>query len=158
MFFTGAVAGLAGAYVMQKFRIAWNKQYEATPQDAVFGLDQEADLTSANMLTNMALGRTLPESDAEKLALVLHYAYGAIAGSVYALGLSRFPWADAGCGTLFGTAVWAFGDELPITLSGISDPRKRTALSHGSAFFAHLLFGATTELSRRGLNSFVQCR
>ncbi len=146
--FIGAGAGLAGAYAMQRFRSAWNRHYAATPEDGVFGLDKEADLKSANILTNFVLSRTLPEKNAEELALVLHYAYGALAGAAYALAVENTRYARAGCGTLFGTAVWLLGDEIPIALSGLSNPFARTTRSHGSAFAAHLLFGAATELSR----------
>lgn len=147
----GAAAGLVGAFVMQQFRSAWNQHSVATPEDGVFGLDREADLKSADMLTNFLLGRKWPEADAEKLALVLHYAYGALAGAVYASTVTRVPVLRAGKGTLFAMAVWFFGDELPITFSGISDPFERTARSHGSAVAAHLLFGLATELSRKML-------
>lgn len=133
---------------MQQFRSAWNRRYAATPQDGVFGLDKQADLRSANILTNFVLSRTLPEKNAEQLALVLHYAYGAIAGAAYAIAVEKLSLARAGYGTLFGTTVWLFGDELPIALSGLSNPFSRTARSHGSAFAAHLLFGAVAELSR----------
>lgn len=140
---------------MQQFRSAWNRHYAATPQDGVFGLDKEADLKSADILTNFAIGRTLPAKSAEQLALVLHYVYGALAGAAYAVAAERSSLSRAGYGTLFGTAVWLFGDELPITLSGLSNPFARTVRSHGSAFAAHLLFGAATELSRRGASKLA---
>jgi uncharacterized membrane protein YagU involved in acid resistance len=144
----GAVAGLVGAYAMQQFRTAWNRNYAANPCDAVYGLDEEADLKSANLLTKFFAHRTLPKQDALRLALLLHYGYGAIAGAGYAISAATWPPMKAGCGSLFGTGVWLLGDELPISLSGLSDPFARSVRSHVSALAAHLLFGATTELTR----------
>ena len=134
---------------MQQFRSRWNRRYAATPNDGVFGLDEEADLKSANYLTNLILGRTLPKQDAEQLALLLHYVYGALAGAGYAAYAANSPLRRAGYGTLFGTALWILGDELPISISGLSDPFARSTRSHASAFAAHLLFGASTEGARR---------
>ena len=146
---------------MQQFRSAWNGCHAATPQDGVFGLDKEADLKSTNIVTSFALHRTLPESKAEQVALVLHYTYGALAGAAYAVAVEKLPLARAGYGALFGATVWMFGDELPITLAGISNPFARTARSHGSAFLAHLLFGAVAELTRRAAwkaDKLMACR
>ena len=147
----GAVAGLVGAYAMQQFRTAWNRDHAASARDAIYGLDEEADLNSANVLTSFFIGRTLPKKDALRLALLLHYGYGAFAGAGYAVSAARWSPIKAGYGTLFGTGVWFFGDELPISLSGISNPSARGIRSHASAFAAHLLFGAATELTRRAL-------
>lgn len=147
----GAVAGLVGAYAMQQFRTAWNMHYAASPRDGVYGLDEEADLKSANVLTNFFIRRTLPEKDALRLALLLHYGYGAFAGAGYAISAPKWPPLKAGYGTLFGTGVWLLGDELPISLSGLSNPFARSIRSHASAFAAHLLFGAAAELTRRVL-------
>jgi uncharacterized membrane protein YagU involved in acid resistance len=83
------------------------------------------------------------------VALVLHYGYGALAGAAYGVYSAKWPPMKTGSGTLFGTAVWLFGDELPISVSGLSKPFARSARSHGSALAAHLLFGVTTELARR---------
>lgn len=147
----GAIAGLVGAYVMQQFRTVWNRDYAASPCDAVYGLDEEADLKSANLLTKFFARRTLPKPDALRLALLLHYGYGAIAGAGYAVSAAKWPPVKAGYGTLFGAGVWLLGDELPISLSGLSNPFARSVRSHASAFGAHLLFGAATELTRRVL-------
>ena len=144
----GAVAGLVGAYAMQQFRTAWNRKFVASPRDAVYGLDEEADLKSAHLLTKFFVSRTLPKQDALRLALLLHYGYGAIAGAGYAISAARWPPMKTGCGSLFGTGLWLLGDELPISLSGLSNPFARSVRSHVSAFAAHLLFGATTELTR----------
>lgn len=136
---------------MQRFRVAWNRHHAATPRDGVFGLDREADLKSANIITNLFIGRTVSERSAERLALVLHYAYGAAAGVGYVLWIEASPAARTSYGTLFGTVLWLLGDELPIALSGLSNPFARSHRSHLSALVAHLIFGSVTESVRKVL-------
>lgn len=145
--FMGVAAGLAGACAMQCFRSAWNRHYGSTTRHGVFGLDKEADIRSVESLAKPFMGRVLSEGRSEQIALILHYTYGIAAGVVYSAIAERFPAARRGWGTLFGTAVWIFGDELPIALLKISDPFERSARSHGSALAAHLIFGTVAELS-----------
>ena len=143
----GAIAGLAGAYAMQQFRSVWNRELRAA--DGVFGLDDEADLNSVYRLLPDSYGRSLTKQQALRIALLLHYGFGATAGAAYGIVAQKFPSARAGYGTAFGIALWAVGDELAMSVSGLSDPRTKSGLSHGSALFAHLLFGVTVELIRR---------
>jgi uncharacterized membrane protein YagU involved in acid resistance len=133
---------------MQIFRSAWNGYYAAAPQHGVFGLDKEADLKSIDFLAVLAVNRTLPEQRSKQMALALHYGYGLLAGVAYCAATEKFPLARFGYGTLFGTGLWLFGDELPVTVTKLSDPFSRSLRSHASAFAAHLLFGTVTELVR----------
>lgn len=145
--FMGAAAGLVGACAMQCFRSVWNQHYVSTPRHGVFGLDKEADLRSVERLTKVFADRVLSEGRSEQVALILHYAYGTAAGAAYSAIAETLPATRFGFGALFGTAVWIFGDEIPITLMNISNPFNRSGRSHGSAFVAHLLFGTVTELT-----------
>lgn len=133
---------------MQAFRSAWNRYYAGAPQHGVFGLDEEADLKSVDFLTILTVNRALPEQRARQVALALHYLYGLLAGIGYTAAVEGFPLARCGRGTIFGSALWIFGDELPVTLTKLSDPFKRSSRSHASALAAHLLFGAVTEVMR----------
>lgn len=143
----GGIAGLAGAQVMQWFRTAWNDRHAI--ESGVFGLDREADVRSIQMLASKLFGRSVNSDAAECIALGFHYGYGAAAGAAYAVAAERWPAMRAGLGTAFGVFVWIFGDEVPIWLTGVSDPRLKTAESHGSALIAHLLFGAVTDAAMR---------
>ncbi|MDQ2712418.1 MAG: DUF1440 domain-containing protein [Acidobacteriota bacterium] len=140
----GAISGLAGAYAMQRFRSVWNAKLSAA--DGVFGLDDEADLNSVRRLLPDTYGRTLTREQALRIALLLHYGYGAMAGAGYGIAARKFPSLRAGHGTAFGITLWAIGDELAMSVSGLSDPRRKSSLSHASALFAHLLFGTTVEV------------
>ena len=153
--FVGAVAGFTGACAMQAFRSAWNGYYADAPQHRVFGLDEEADLKSVDFLTILAVNRVLPEQQSRQVALALHYLYGVLAGVGYAVAAEKLPLARYGYGTFFGSALWIFGDELPVTLTKLSDPFTRTIRSHASAVAAHLLFGVATEVVRSAQRRYL---
>ncbi len=151
----GTVGGLAGAWAMQQFRKVWDDRAGASPESGIFGFDEEADLNSVDELCNVLSLAPLSKEEALRAALVLHYAYGAVAGGAYGAMDHKFPAVSAGFGTLFGASLWLIGDELAMTASGLSDPASKVPSSHLSALFAHLLFGSVTELSRRILSDAV---
>ena len=137
---------------MQQFRILWDGRAEASPASGIFGFDEEADVNSVDRICELLSLPPLSKEEALSMALALHYAYGALAGGTYGLVNYKFPSTDKGFGTLFGASLWLVGDELAIAASGLANPASKTFSSHFSALFAHLLFGATTELSRGILN------
>ena len=141
----GALAGIAGAGAMQWFRVFWLMLVGKNPRHGIFGFDREADVTSVQMLSTALLDRRVPADEAERIALALHYAYGCAAGVFYVLVANRSSAVRTGQGTAFGTLLWLLGDELPISISGISNPLKKSPASHASAFAVHLLFGAVLE-------------
>jgi uncharacterized protein DUF1440 len=141
----GTAAGLAGAIAMKAAVGLWHSVTKYEPTEGVFGLDDEADIRGAQLAARMVFNAQLPESDAKTIGVILHYGYGAATGVAYALASARTSAIRKGTGTLFGGALWLVGDELAVTLSGISDPRSKTPLSHVSALFAHLLFGAVMD-------------
>ena len=145
--FTGAVAGLAGALVMHEFRVVWEALYPDS-KDGIFGFDEESDVASVNKFSQLLYGDTPGRSEAEKIALMLHYSVGAAAGASYAVATDRWPQVAAGSGTAFGLALWLVLDEAAIGLSGLSDPLRKHLRSHVSAVVAHLLFGVVVDLSR----------
>lgn len=151
--FAGFVGGLAGAWVMQQFRRRWDARPSATPDSGIFGFDQEADINSVDAVCSALSLAPLCERDALKAALVLHYAYGALAGSAYAICRPSFldDWRSAGL--VFGFLLWLAGDEAAMAVTGLSDPRSKSAASHGSAVFAHLLYGVTVDVSTRLLEN-----
>lgn len=153
--FVGAVAGLTGAFAMQTFRSAWNRYYADAPQHGVFGLDEEADLNSVDFLTILTVNRALPEQRSMQIALALHYMYGLLAGVGYTAAVEKLPLARCGYGTFFGAALWVFGDELPVTLTKLSDPMARSIRSHASALGAHLLFGSVVEAVRSAQRRYL---
>jgi uncharacterized membrane protein YagU involved in acid resistance len=72
-------------------------------------------------------------------------------GGCYVLLASSTPLIRTGFGTAFGIALWVVGDEIPITLSAISDPRSKTVASLAAAVLAHVIFGAAVEAATKAL-------
>jgi hypothetical protein len=141
----GALAGTAGAMAMHAFRLCWESATGHKPEHGIFGFDREADINSAQLLAKLLLRRNVSESAAERIGISLHYCYGAVVGASYSCIALRTPQARKGFGTAFGMVRWLAGDELPIAILGISDPRSKTAASHAAALAAHLLFGTVVE-------------
>lgn len=145
----GAIGGLAGAWAMQQFRLRWDVRRGASPETGIFGFDKEADLGSVDQICAAFNLAVLPENEALQAALWLHYAYGVLSGAAYGVAVAQRPTANAGYGMAFGAALWLIGDELAITMAGLSDPRTRKPASHASALFTHILFGVVTEGGRK---------
>lgn len=135
-----ALAGLVGSFGMHAFRILW-ETCAPEPEDGIFGFDREADINSAQLVSRFVSGRRMNESSASKLGLLLHYLYGPAIVVMYARTAARFSSSQKGKGLPFGVALWALGDELPISLLGISDPKRKSPASHVSAVLAHVIFG-----------------
>jgi hypothetical protein len=144
-FACGAFAGLAGAAAMHGFRLAWEAAIRRQPEHAIFGFDEEADVNSSRVLCRILLRRTISRSAARKTGIALHYLYAAMIGGCYFVLASRKPQLRSASGTAFGAVLWLVADEIPITLSRISDPFNKSAASHAAALSAHLLFGAVVE-------------
>ena len=130
---------------MHTFRLLWEFAANKRPGHAILGFDREADVNSARLLAWVFLRRTVSEAGARRTGLALHYAYGAMIGAFYAALSSRVPQIRSGQGVAFGALLWLIGDEIPVSVSGISNPFQKMAASHAGALAAHLLFGAAVE-------------
>jgi uncharacterized membrane protein YagU involved in acid resistance len=59
-------------------------------------------------------------------------------------------------GAAFGTAVWAAADEVAVPLMGLSRPTtEHPPARHAHAFAAHIVYGVTTEVVRRGVRALL---
>jgi hypothetical protein len=135
----GMAGGIAGSAAMHSFRIFWETAISRDTRDTIFGFNHEADVIAARLVFRLFSNRTLTEHQAGQLGIAMHYWLGATLGIVYKLAC-----CSAGSGALFGALLWLYADEMPISLSGISDPFKKSAASHASALAAHLVFGCVT--------------
>ena len=127
----------------------WDARSNASADSSIFGFDKEADIGSVDQLCSAFSLPPLSEEDALRAALYLHYGYGILSGAAYGVAVTKRPAARAGFGMAFGLALWLLGDELAISLAGLSNPLARRPSSHVSALAAHLLFGVVTEGGRR---------
>jgi len=127
----------------------WHTATKYNPSQGAYGLDDEADIEGARLVYRVISAKTLRKREAKSIGVILHFGFGAAAGASYALALEKVPSLGAGHGALFGAGLWLIGDEAAVALSGISDPRNKTLMSHVVALFAHIVFGVITDLSVR---------
>lgn len=153
----GAAAGIAAAFLMNCFQIAWGKASKALSSD---GSDDESSGKSGEPSTvravekfqGMVSGRPLPKDERLLAGNLLHYAFGGFLGAAYSVGGRHFPQVRAGYGTAYGGAVAILADEMLVPAAGLSPPPTQApASSHLYGFISHLVFGAALDGSRRVL-------
>jgi hypothetical protein len=98
-----------------------------------------------------AVMRREPDRTTERrLGSAVHYAFGAAAGTIYALASEDLPMLRKGFGSFYGSLVWAIADEGFIPAIGLSrEPRNMPADVHAYALSGHCVYGAALECVRR---------
>jgi hypothetical protein len=170
----GAAGGLAASWVMNQFQALWSRKahgierphgaqslQQGSPRHGVArelqerGSDRESDdaaVRMARLFSEDVLGHRLAESEKETAGAIAHYAMGATSGAIYGAAVEVLPAATAGVGLPFGAAVWLVADELVVPALGLSKPPTAYPLStHAFAFASHLVYGLTTEMTRRAV-------
>ena len=163
----GAIGGLAGTWAMNHFQAWWSRTVHGKePMSAAgrhdardwqeFVEGQNANELAAQTVANHALGRPLDRRELKVGATTIHFAFGAAMGALYGAFYEVSPTTREMGGAAFGTAVWAAADEIAMPALGLSgpttdDPPER----HVHAFAAHIVFGVTTEIVRRGIRALV---
>jgi hypothetical protein len=140
----GMSAGLAGAAAMHGFRLAWEAVLSRDNRHTIFGFDHEADVNAARIVYELFSKERLPDQPAGRIGLAMHYLFGAGLGILY-----QVTWRTAGSDAAFGMLLWLCADEIPISLSGISDSFAKSAASHASALAAHVIFAGVTGRTAR---------
>lgn len=146
----GIAAGLAGSAVMHAFRLAWEPAVSHNGRHTIFGFDREADINAARRAHRLFSPEPLAESAASHLGIAMHYGLGAAFGIFYVL--SDVP---ALSGAKLGALLWLCADEIPISLSGISNPSAKSIASHAGALASHLLFGIAVTETLRALDPWA---
>jgi hypothetical protein len=146
----GLLAGLVGSAAMYIFRLGWEAVMNRDPRNGIFGFDTEADVNSIYLICRCISVERPPELRAARTGLALHYVYGASLGALYALMKPRVRWIARSSGVAPGALLWIGADELPISLTWISDPFGRSIASHASALVAHVIFAVTVDQMVRG--------
>jgi uncharacterized membrane protein YagU involved in acid resistance len=136
---------LAGAAAMKAALWLWHSATENDPRQGAYGLDDKADIDSAKMLSKAVAGVDIADDTAKAVGVAMHYAYGAGAGAIYALWAEEQPVVRSGMGTAYGALLWLTVDEIGVTATGLSDPRRKSFASHAAALGVHLLYGWVVE-------------
>jgi len=169
----GIVAGLAGGLVaswtMNQFQAAWmrlaansDKPHGAQsmqPSDGSEGNQSEdakeqddATVKAAKAISENVFGHELQESEKKPAGAAVHYAFGVASGGLYGALAEVVPQVTTTAGLPFGAAFWLLADEVSVPLLGLSKgPTEYPVSTHVYSLASHIVYGVSTELSRRAL-------
>jgi len=142
----GAVGGLAASYVMNHFQTLWNKTVKSEPKKP----QPDPTVKTANAISRPLTHRDLSKEQAKWAGPAVHYAFGTLVGAAYGALAERVPRMKTASGTVYGTAVWLAADEIALPALGLTPPPTKTPpLAHVKGFVMHLVYGLTTDVTRR---------
>ncbi len=160
----GTIAGIAGAWAMNQFQSvssnvqqAWQRSAHQ-PQKAESQSSEEDDATmkTADRLAMLFTNKHLTGEQKKKAGPVVHYAFGALIGSVYGVLAEITPSVTRGAGSVYASAVWLGGDEIGVWKAGLAGPpTEYPAAVHANAFLSHLAYGISTDLVRRAARAVL---
>ncbi len=141
----GAVGGLIGTVVLERISsklYEWEDEQARKKEDEL-RKDGDPPMQLAKRVSDDVLRLNLPEDKKGKLAMGIHYGFGAMAGALFGAVAPRAPFLSAGLGTLYGTLFWLLGDEIGVPVMGLSKPSQDYPWqTHVRAWAAHLGYGA----------------
>ena len=162
----GLIGGLVGTIVMTEFQNAWSKASEALKsgnsepkkQSGQKQGEQEekedATMKAAEKIAELG-GRQLSHEQKKKLGPVVHYSFGTLQGAIYG-GATELTGTPGGFfpGLIFGAALFTVADEIAVPALGLTGkPSEWPLSSHLYALASHLVYGVSTEITRRGLRA-----
>jgi Protein of unknown function (DUF1440) len=160
----GALAGLVGTWAMSEVQRLWTRVVDGDdPPESAGGKhdardwQERSEHRNSNELAAQAvaaylLGRRLTQKELRMAAPLVHYLFGAAVGAIYGAYTERR--RAHRTGAAFGTTVWLAADEIAMPLLGLSDSTARRPVEmHLQSLVAHLVYGTTTELTRRSMRA-----
>jgi putative membrane protein len=148
----GAIAGLVGAYAMERFQAIWSEtQKRARPkQTASAAKDEPTTVKAAERIAETVLHTELPEELKPAAGEAVHYGMGMLSGAIYGAVAEVLPIVRAGNGLLFGAVLWLIADETAVSATGLAKrPSAYPPSAHAYALSSHLVYGFVTETVRR---------
>ena len=168
---SGALGGLAAAWVMNQFQAGVSKASSAMQQGNGEGRqspqssrgqqqqssDEDATQKAAQAISEATTGRTLTKKQKQTAGPIVHYAFGSLMGAAYGSAVELAPLVRSGWGLPFGTLLWLGADEVAVPAFGLSQsPMKAPASTHASALASHLVYGATADVVRRAVRALLR--
>jgi hypothetical protein len=154
----GLTAGLAATWAMTKFQEAWNQVADSVSKDGDMAggtpesedEGQTATVKAAEAVSESVFHHHLTKDEKTTAGAATHMAFGAAAGAVYGALAEVYPTVTAGSGLGYGAAVWGFADNVAVPALGLSKwPTEYPLSTSIYGLSAHLVFGATLELTRK---------
>ncbi len=150
-----AIAGAAGVWLMD--RVDWFLYRRGDP--AALQREQAARVEGedpAHVIAGKAagaLGITLSPPQPHPAGIAVHYALGVLPGAISGPLRHRVNGLGAGRGLLYGLSLFRLNDELLNPLLGLaSGPTAYPWQAHARGLAAHLVLGATTDLTLDALD------
>jgi putative membrane protein len=144
----GAAGGIAGAAIMAPLhglgpRLTGKKT----------SLYDDPTVKVANAVVSKLTGRRIPYSKRKLAGTIVHFAFAAGIGALYALLAEDHPRLAKGAGVLMGSAMYGGAHSLAVPALGLSStPVKNGLVNETCAFAAHLAYGTVTDAVRRVLS------
>jgi putative membrane protein len=166
----GIIGGLVATYAMSEFQGWWTREVRGEQAQSSGGDHDARDWqeleegTNANELAaqtaaRATIGRRLDREELSVAAPAVHYTFGAMVGGFYGALAENAPSVRALSGAAYGTAVWAAADEIAMPMLGLSERTDEQPFErHLHSFAAHIVFGVTAELVRRGVRAALDYR
>lgn len=140
----GAIGGLIGTVVLEQITsklYEWEGE-EAKKKEEQLRAEGDPPTILAKRISDQVLRLNLSDKKKEKLAIGIHYAFGAMAGALFGALEPRAPFLSAGLGTMYGSLFWLLGDEIGMPVMGLSKPSQDYPWqTHARAWAAHAGYG-----------------
>jgi uncharacterized membrane protein YagU involved in acid resistance len=151
----GLAAGLLATLVMDGFSKLVETTSEAIgngSQEEKRDGDEPATAKLGRRISRSVIRRDLDHDSAQLASEAVHYGYGTLMGGLYGLLGEIFPTVTVASGAPWGAALFLLGDEVMVPALGLAKgPREVPVSTHARALGAHLLYGTTLDLLRRGI-------
>lgn len=158
----GAIGGIVATWALDKYQEgalqATRRAEDAVDADPVLSRQQEdqmrgyqrAHAETAQRIVKSAFGKGLTRAQRRQAAPFVHYAVGALAGSIYGLSAEIMPAVRSGYGTGFASLMFLGGSEALLPWLDLGPaPQKVPATMHAGGLSAHFVYGAVLETVRR---------
>ncbi|MBA3886717.1 MAG: DUF1440 domain-containing protein [Acidobacteria bacterium] len=148
----GVIGGLVASWTMNQFQAlvsALSTKDKPKGQSADPGDD--ATVKAASAVSEGIFDHTLTKWEKGVAGPAVHYALGTSMGGIYGVAAELAPSVRAGAGVPFGAVFWLLADEAAVPALGLSKAPTQYPLStHTASLAAHVVYGVTTEVVRRG--------
>jgi putative membrane protein len=148
----GAIAGLVGAYAMERFQDLWSEtERRARPHEtAGAAKDEPTTVKAAERVAETVLHTELPDDVKPLAGEAVHYGTGMLSGAIYGAVAEFLPIVRAGNGLVFGAVLWWFADNTAVPALGLAKkPSAYPPSAHAYALSSHLVYGFVTETVRK---------
>ncbi len=140
----GAVGGLLATWVMSQYQALFASPGGSSDEE------EPATVKAATAISTNIFGHKLTPEERKIAGPLVHYAFGTLNGAAYGALAETLPAVTIAGGLLFGASLWLIADEAAVPALGMSkSPANYPLSTHLYSLTSHLLYGLTTDLTRR---------